>query len=256
MDYETQNSTLQHVLPDTTIPSTRSFQRGPLRPTGWEERERKNQSMRAQRKRSADAQRHNSSLNVIAAALILLMCAPVLFIIAVLIKLSSRGPVFYTQERLGLHEKPFRLYKFRSMYSDAEGRLEQILESDPKLKLEYDTFHKLRNDPRITPIGKLLRRTSLDELPQLLNVVTGDINLVGPRAYLPAEKNKMQKDTETILSRKPGITGLWQVSGRNSLSFEKRVKLESHYVRNRTRAMDLIILAKTFRTVIKGDGAQ
>jgi lipopolysaccharide/colanic/teichoic acid biosynthesis glycosyltransferase len=142
------------------------------------------------------------------------------------------------------------------MYSDAEGRLEQILENDPKLRLEYDTFHKLRNDPRITPIGKLLRRTSLDELPQLLNVVTGDINLVGPRAYLPTEKNKMQKDTETILSRKPGITGLWQVSGRNSLSFEKRVKLESHYVRNRTRAMDMIILAKTFRTVINGDGAQ
>lgn len=185
-----------------------------------------------------------------------MMCAPVFIIIAVLVKLTSRGPIFYTQDRLGLHGHTFKLFKFRSMYVDADQRLEHILDSNPELKLEYDTFHKLRNDPRVTPIGRLLRRTSLDELPQLLNVVTGDINLVGPRAYLPTEGAKMKDDKDTILSRKPGITGLWQVSGRNSLPFHSRVKLESHYVQNRTRKMDLIILAKTIRTVIKGDGAQ
>ncbi len=252
-----RNSTLDQVLIESTTSSSTTVATGPLRPTGWNERKRSAaQPNRADRPVEKAHKQHSSSLNVVAASLILLMCAPVLFIIAVVIKLSSRGPIFYTQDRLGLHGKRFKLYKFRSMYVDADDRLEHILDGDPKLKLEYDTFHKLRNDPRVMPVGKLLRRTSLDELPQLLNVVTGDINLVGPRAYLPTEKAKMQDETEMILSRKPGITGLWQVSGRNMLPFESRVELESHYVRNRTRAMDLIILAKTVGTVIKGDGAQ
>jgi len=212
--------------------------------------------MQPRRSIGQSRRQHNSVLNVVAASLLLLMSAPVLFLIAVLIKLTSRGPVFYKQERLGLHGHSFTLYKFRSMYVDADERLQHILTQDAELKREYDIFHKMRNDPRVTPVGRLLRRTSLDELPQLLNVVTGDINLVGPRAYLPSETPKMQNHKDTILSRKPGITGLWQVSGRNDLPFDRRVRIESHYVRNRTRKMDLIILAKTVRTVLMGNGAQ
>ncbi|MCB0720320.1 MAG: sugar transferase [Bacteroidetes bacterium] len=222
----------------------------PLRPTGWQK------SVRSRTSVDKSRRQHSSAMNVVAASLLLLMAAPVLFLIAILIKLTSRGPIFYKQERLGLHGNSFTLYKFRSMYVDADQRLEHILMQDAELKKEYDIFHKLRNDPRVTPVGRLLRRTSLDELPQLLNVVTGDINLVGPRAYLPSESPKMSDHKDTILSRKPGITGLWQVSGRNDLPFDRRVRIESHYVRNRTRKMDLVILAKTVRTVVMGNGAQ
>jgi len=149
----------------------------------------------------------------------------------------------------------FDLFKFRSMYMDAEDRLQHILQSDPVLKAEYDIFHKLRDDPRVTPVGRLLRRWSIDELPQLVNVVRGEMNLVGPRAYIPAERELMGHSADVILSRKPGITGLWQVSGRNELSFSERVALERKYVEDRSASVDAKIILRTFRVVLSGNGA-
>ena len=141
------------------------------------------------------------------------------------------------------------------MYMDAEDRLQHILESDPVLKAEFEIFHKLRNDPRVTQAGRFLRRWSLDELPQLINVVRGEMNLVGPRAYIPAERTRMKDSAEIILSRKPGLTGLWQVSGRNDISFCERVNLERWYVQHRSPWLDTKILFRTVGVVLGGRGA-
>ncbi len=199
--------------------------------------------------------RLRSYVNRILAAFALLLLAPLFLFIAVWIRRDSDGPVLFRQRRLGLYGKPFDIFKFRSMYRDAETRLQHILESDPVLKAEFDIFHKLRDDPRVTPAGKFLRRFSLDELPQLINVVRGEMNIVGPRAYLVTERDRMNGDCEKILSRKPGLTGLWQVSGRNDLPFSERVELEKWYVENRTPLLDAKIVAKTVGVIVGGRGA-
>lgn len=185
----------------------------------------------------------------------LLLISPLLLVIAIMVKIDSPGPLFFGQERFGLNGKRFIAYKFRSMYVDAEERLHQILATDPVARQEYTLFHKLRNDPRVTRVGRMLRKYSLDELPQLWNVLRGEMSLVGPRAYMPRELSEMNGKERVILQVLPGITGLWQVSGRNRLSFPARLDLDMYYVRNWSPWFDLHILARTVWVVLTGDGA-
>lgn len=196
-----------------------------------------------------------SYVNRVIAAVALLLLSPLFLFIGIWIRRDSDGPVLFRQRRLGLNGKSFYIFKFRSMYLDAEDRLHHILESDPVLKAEFEIFHKLRNDPRVTDAGRFLRRWSLDELPQLINVVRGEMNLVGPRAYIPAERDRMKDSAEIILSRKPGLTGLWQVSGRNDISFCERVTLERWYVQHRSPWLDAKIILRTVGVVLGGRGA-
>ena len=195
------------------------------------------------------------AIDLLCAGSLLVLLAPLFATIAVLIRLDSEGPAFFRQERMGKGGEIFTLLKFRSMYSDAEERLQQVLEADPQRRREYEKYHKLRDDPRVTTIGKLLRASSLDELPQLLNVIKGDMSLIGPRAYLPSELPKMKGLETVILQTPPGVTGLWQVSGRNQLAFEKRVDLDVHYVQNWSLWLDLYLLVRTVPTVLKREGA-
>jgi Undecaprenyl-phosphate galactose phosphotransferase WbaP len=193
--------------------------------------------------------------DLLLASSILLLLAPVFAAIALLVYFDSDGPVFYRQERLGEGGETFTLLKFRTMFEDADERLEEVLNADPELRREYETYHKLQDDPRVTPVGNVLREWSLDELPQLINVVRGDMSLVGPRAYMPAELPRMKGLDRVILRTPPGVTGLWQVSGRNNLSFSDRVDLDVHYVQNWSFALDLYLLARTIPTVVTGEGA-
>lgn len=172
-----------------------------------------------------------------------------------LIRVDSPGSAFYIQERLGYRNKRFKVIKFRTMYGDGEEILQRVLLQNPDLLVEYERFHKLRNDPRVTRVGKLLRGLSLDELPQLWNVLRGEMSLVGPRAYLPREVDKMNGRETIILQVLPGVTGLWQVSGRNELSFSERLALDTYYVRNWSPWLDLYILARTVWVVLFGKGA-
>jgi len=184
-----------------------------------------------------------------------LLTLPLFIFIAIWIKLDSPGPVFYLQERLGKGGRRFMAVKFRTMYQNAEERLHQLLEQDPALREEYELFHKLKNDPRVTRAGRLLRKLSLDELPQLWNVLKGEMSLVGPRAYLPRELPAMAGAERIILRVLPGVTGLWQVSGRSEISFSGRLEIDIYYVRNWSIWLDLYILARTVWVVIFGRGA-
>jgi undecaprenyl-phosphate galactose phosphotransferase len=179
-----------------------------------------------------------------------LLALPVCLILAVLVKLDSGSPILFVQDRLGHNGRNFRCIKFRSMYTDCEDVLSSHLASNPAAANEWKQYAKLRaHDPRLTRVGRFLRRWSLDELPQLLNVLKGDMSLVGPRPYLPQERERIGVALFTILSSRPGMTGFWQVNGRNHLTLEDRVELEAWYVRNWTIWFDCIILAKTFRAV-------
>jgi exopolysaccharide biosynthesis polyprenyl glycosylphosphotransferase len=181
----------------------------------------------------------------------LLVLLPLFLAIAVCVRLSSRGPALFRQERVGTDGKAFTMYKFRSMYIDAEQRL-----ADLKDKNEGDgVLFKMRDDPRVTPVGKWLRRFSLDELPQLINVATGTMSLVGPRPPLESEVKQYENDVRRRLLVKPGLTGLWQISGRSDLSWEESVRLDLHYVENWSLALDLVILWKTAFAVISRKGA-
>jgi undecaprenyl-phosphate galactose phosphotransferase len=172
-------------------------------------------------------------------------------IVGILIRLDSKGPAFYVQERLGYQGRNFRCIKFRTMRVEGEEVLARYLESHPQAGEEWRKYAKLRAyDPRITRLGGFLRRRSIDELPQLINVLKGEMSLIGPRPYLPHELGRIGLDVHTILAARPGMTGFWQVSGRNELSLEDRVKLESWYVRSWTPWLDCIIFAKTFRVVL------
>lgn len=180
-----------------------------------------------------------------------LLTLPVCVVLAILIKLDSEGPVLFDQERLGYRGGSFRCLKFRTMHVNSEEILAKYLECNPLAASEWQKFAKLRYyDPRLTQIGRFLRRWSLDELPQIVNVLKGEMSLVGPRPYLLQERARMGVDIHTIVSARPGITGFWQVSGRNHLTLEERVQLEAWYVRNWTLCLDCIILAKTFSAVL------
>ena len=194
-------------------------------------------------------------VDVLLAGVLLVLLAPLWATIALLVKFDSEGPVLFRQDRMGQNGQLFTLYKFRTMYQDAEARLDELLASDPELRAEYETFHKLQQDPRVTRVGQLLRSLSLDEFPQLLNVVKGDMSLVGPRAYVPEERIKMNGCHHAILERPPGITGLWQVAGRNELTFDERVRTDVHYNQNWSFWMDLYILVRTVPVVVTREGA-
>jgi len=179
-----------------------------------------------------------------------------LAIISILIRLTSPGPAIYRQARIGKNGKPFFCYKFRTMYYDADERLQGILDADPKARQEWEEYRKLKDDPRVTPIGQFLRRTSLDELSQILNILKGEMSLVGPRPVTQEEIDKYYKDSaELCFSVRPGITGLWQVSGRSNTSFEYRISLDSWYVRNWNLWLDIVILIRTVDVVLKREGA-
>lgn len=199
--------------------------------------------------------RMRRAIDVVLALLIGALALPLLAVIALLIRLDSRGPSLYTRIRMGERGRPFTMYKFRSMFVDADARLREDLLADPALRREYERYHKLRQDPRITRMGKILRRFSLDELPQVWNVLRGDMAIVGPRPYDVGERAKMGDADETILSVRPGLTGLWQVSGRSHLSFEDRLEMDVRYVVSRSVGGDLLILARTLNAVFLGRGA-
>ena len=182
--------------------------------------------------------------------LFLIFSLPFLIIISLLIKLSSRGPIFYLQERIGKNNITFKCFKFRTMYPEANDILENILMKDNNLKKEFEETYKLKNDPRITAIGKLLRKTSLDELPQFINVLKGEMSIVGPRPIVKEEIIKYKENFKKVSSIKPGITGLWQVSGRNNLTYKRRVMLDLNYVENYNLLMDLRILIRTFGVIL------
>jgi len=181
---------------------------------------------------------------------------PFFLIIGTAIRLESKGPVFFRQPRIGQGGKPFLCYKFRTMYTNSDTILATHLEKHPDAKAEWEEFRKLRgHDPRVTRVGSFLRKTSLDELSQLLNVFKGDMSLVGARPYMLEERERMGALYDTIIEATPGITGLWQVSGRNALSFENRVALDAWYVLNWSLWLDIIILFKTIKVVLKREGA-
>lgn len=180
----------------------------------------------------------------------------VILIISLLIKFDSKGPVFYVSKRLGQNGRLFNFLKFRTMYENNEQILSEYLAKNEKARLEWERFKKLKEfDPRITKLGRFLRKTSLDELPQLINVIMGNMSLIGPRPYLESELVKIKDAARTILLTKPGITGLWQVSGRNELDFDTRVELDSFYVTNWSLWFDIVILLKTIQAVVKQKGA-
>jgi Undecaprenyl-phosphate galactose phosphotransferase WbaP len=196
------------------------------------------------------------SFDLLVAATGLFLLSPLIVLTVVAIRLDSPGPVFFWQDRLGRGWRRFECAKFRSMYVDSEQRLREHLAKDPEARAEWQRYAKLKSfDPRVTRVGRILRRLSLDELPQFWNVVRGEMSLVGPRPYMPREIEKMGDFAETILKAPPGVTGLWQVSGRNELPFEQRLRLDEYYVRNWSLWLDVMVLAKTGGVVLRGEGA-
>lgn len=186
---------------------------------------------------------------------ILVVFSPLFLLIAFFIKCSG-GKVIFSQERIGRGGVPFHCYKFRTMYPDAQKRLQDILKSDPAKLQEWEQNHKLRNDPRITPIGHFLRRTSLDELPQFWNVLKGDLSVVGPRPVVHEEiVRHFGERAEKIFVIRPGITGLWQVSGRSDVSYQKRIELDETYVKRRSFNLDLKIIFLTIPSMFSKKGA-
>ena len=193
--------------------------------------------------------------DVLISGLALVFLLPLLLLIAVLVKLTSRGPVFFRHRRIGSGGRQFHAWKFRSMVSNADEVLARYLADHPGLKKEWDKDHKLKHDPRATWIGRVLRKTSLDEVPQLWNVLVGDMSLVGPRPIVAAEIEKYGKTFRDYLRVRPGITGLWQVSGRNNTTYSERLAYDEFYVQHWSPWLDVYILMRTVRTVILCEGA-
>jgi exopolysaccharide biosynthesis polyprenyl glycosylphosphotransferase len=199
-------------------------------------------------------------VDIVVASLLLLVLSPVLLLVAALVKLTSKGPVLYVQQRVGRAGQPFRFSKFRSMYTDARDKvhrqlMEKVIQNGEAGESDKNgPVYKLKNDPRITPLGRFLRRFSVDELPQLLNVIKGDMSLVGPRPAVPYEVKQYRDRHRRRLEALPGITGLWQVSGRNRLSFEEMVELDIHYIENWSPGLDTRIFFKTIAAVLFSRG--
>ena len=192
--------------------------------------------------------------DTVAAALLLVLLSPVMLLIAALVRRDG-GPALFAHPRVGKRRKTFKCYKFRTMVIDAEQRLEQVLQQSPELRQQWEEERKLRDDPRVSPLGRFLRRTSLDELPQLLNVIRGEMSLVGPRPVVSAELPRYGDDVGYYLMVRPGMTGLWQVSGRSDVDYDARVYLDSWYVKNWSLWTDMVILLKTVRVVLARSGA-
>lgn len=195
-------------------------------------------------------------IDIIASVIGCLMVIPLAIMIKYkYVKAGDQNPIIFTQERIGKDGKSIKIYKFRTMVPNAEQILEDLMEKDQNIKEEYLTNKKLKNDPRVTSIGDKLRRTSLDEFPQFINVLKGEMALVGPRPYLHREKEDMSIYYDTIVSCKPGITGMWQANGRSDVGFEERCKLDDYYYKNWNVMLDFIIIYKTVRSVVYGKGA-
>lgn len=188
--------------------------------------------------------------------LILIILLPLILVVSIVIMLTSKGSAIYTHERIGFKGKKFKCYKFRTMYEEGDERLKNLLENNPDLKVEWEKTFKLKDDPRITKIGKFLRKTSLDELLQIFNVLKGEMSLVGPRPVLSEELDKYYgKYSDYYYEVYPGLTGLWQVSGRSSVDYKKRVSLDVWYVSNWSLWLDIVILIRTIKVVLRREGA-
>ena len=192
-------------------------------------------------------------VDIIGASVALILCAPVM--ILVFLALCIAGNPIFAQKRVGRGGKLFHCYKFRTMVNGAEQVLGDYLRNNPAAREEWRLTFKLANDPRITPLGHFLRKSSLDELPQLFNILKGDMSLVGPRPIVPAEVARYRRRIRAYYRVRPGLTGLWQVSGRNLVSYRRRVAMDAFYARQPSLALDLIILAKTVGVVMVGRGA-
>ena len=178
--------------------------------------------------------------------------SPILLIVSILIKRDSRGDILFSQERIGLCGKPFKMWKFRSMVSDAEDKRKAL---EANNEMTSGVLFKIKDDPRITKVGRFLRKTSIDELPQLFNVLKGDMSLVGPRPPLPDEVRDYQRSDCRRLEALPGITCIWQVSGRSNIPFDQQVELDINYIRNQSLGLDLVLLLKTIPAVLFARGA-
>lgn len=194
-------------------------------------------------------------LDIIVSGLMLIILSPIFLMLGLLIKLDSKGPIFYKHKRIGKNGEYIYLYKFRSMYTDSKERLEELLKN-PEIKREWEENFKLKNDPRITKIGNILRKTSLDELPQLLNIFRGDMSIVGPRPVIDGEIEKYGFRKNKFLSVTPGLTGWWACNGRSCTTYDDRIKLELYYVDNISLKLDIKVIIKTIFAVLKREGAK
>lgn len=194
--------------------------------------------------------------DIIVSGISSILLSPLFLIIGIMIKMDSKGKVIFKQKRIGKHGEPIYIYKFRTMIPNAEEVLEKMLKENPDIYKEYTINKKLKNDPRVTKFGNILRKTSLDELPQLLNILNGDMSIVGPRPYLYREIKDMDDYYNDIIQMTPGLTGLWQVSGRSDVSFLARCKLDSEYYHKRGIKKDLEIMFKTVGVVFLKKGAR
>jgi exopolysaccharide production protein ExoY len=196
------------------------------------------------------------AFDVTAASIMLIFALPAMFFIAVILFSTDRGPVLFSHERIGLNGKRFKCLKFRSMVVNSKEALQRHLEMFPQARAEWEATQKLRDDPRITRLGRFLRVTSLDELPQLINVIRGEMSLVGPRPIVQDEVVRYADQIEHYSAVRPGITGLWQVSGRSDVDYDQRVQLDSLYVREWSFLGDFVILIKTVKVVIMRTGSR
>ena len=199
--------------------------------------------------------RAKRAIDILMAFILLVIAAPFVALILALIRLDSPGPALYRQWRIGAGGRPFRILKLRSMVDGAEYGLESHLEANLNLRDDWQRYQKLHDDPQLTLIGRFLRRWSLDELPQLWNVLIGEMSLVGPRPILPSQREIYGAKLKLYAQVKPGMTGLWQVSGRNRTSFAERVDWDARYVQSWSLGLDLLILLRTLGVVLRGDGA-
>lgn len=197
------------------------------------------------------------AIDILAGLVGVILLIPLMIVVEIIriAKKENQGPLFYEQLRIGKNGKQFRMYKFRSMCMNADDTLKEYLKNNEEARKEFKKYKKLKKDPRITKVGKVLRETSLDEFPQLINVLLGNMSLVGPRPYLPREKEDMGEYYSSIIKVKPGITGYWQIRGRSKTSFNDRLKMDLQYVNNCSLKNDIKILFKTFAKVFKKDGA-
>ena len=196
------------------------------------------------------AQQSKRVLDILFALLLAAVALPFAVVIAIAIRLETRGPIFFRHERIGKHGRRFGLWKFRYMVVNADALLDEYLDRHPERRLEWDAKQKLKDDPRATRVGRLLRRTSLDELPQIWNILRGDMSMVGPRPIVADEIGKYGSAYELYSQVAPGLTGVWQVSGRNSTSYAERTQIDSDYIRGWTLGGDLQILLRTIPVVL------
>ena len=192
-------------------------------------------------------------IDIIIGTIGLIICIPIFIIIGIAIKIDSKGPVFFKHKRIGKHGKKLEIYKFRTMIENAEEAMKNFTEEQKK---EFAENFKLENDPRVTRVGKILRKTSLDELPQIINILKGEMSIIGPRPVVKSELEKYGSNQDKFLSVAPGLTGNWAANGRSDVSYEERMALELYYVNNRSLILDMKIFFKTIGSVLKGRGAR